>query len=70
MTKQEALVNDVTTYIRDIKVEDENGNIQELELHKSPTGGYFAVEGEFIDQVGESIWDPFTAEPTLITLGE
>jgi hypothetical protein len=60
---------DKSTYVRDLQVEDENGSIVEMELHRHPNGGYFAIDFSYIDQVSEEIWDPFSTPPRRFGLG-
>lgn len=47
-----------TTYIKDTEIAGPDGPIY-MELHKSPSGGFFCVEVEYLDQVGARVFDPY-----------
>lgn len=63
---------EVTKFIQSINIVDpDTGGIVEIEVHKAPGGGMFAIDASFLDQVEVGgdfgcCYSPFDSEVRLI----
>lgn len=68
MSKTDVTANPVeATYVRDVSVTDpDSGLVVDLEVWKDPeSGGMFAIDASFVDQVNEVVVSPFNSQRRL-----